>query len=201
MSWFLGVLIAGGIYLEESGVPMPVPSEMSITFLAHRLTSNPPALVATWLVLTALVVLGSTNLFAASRRWGPRLTSGRVGTILHLTPARLHRAHRWFERWGPLAIVVSRYVPGLRWAMAIACGTLGVTYRTFWLSTAVSASIWIGGLLLLGVTAGDAVGRVIAAQPWVLLLLPLPAACVLAAFVARLALSRSRAIPGSNRVS
>ncbi|HYM51119.1 MAG TPA: hypothetical protein VET65_11200 [Candidatus Limnocylindrales bacterium] len=45
-----------GIYLEESGVPMPLPSEVTITYLAHRMIANPLALLGTWIGLTAVVV-------------------------------------------------------------------------------------------------------------------------------------------------
>jgi membrane protein DedA with SNARE-associated domain len=183
-------LAATGVYLEESGVPMPVPSEVSVGYLGQRLGAHPWALAGVWVGLTALVVLGATNLFAISRRWGPSLVTGRIGTILHLTPARLTRAQRWLRRWGPLAIVVSRYVPGLRWAMAVACGTLGVEYRTFWISSALSASIWVGGLLLLGVTAGDAVAGLLGAHPWIALFLPVPAATVIGTQLIRVALLR-----------
>jgi membrane protein DedA with SNARE-associated domain len=186
----LAALAIAGIYLEESGVPMPVPSEVSLGYLGHQLAGNRPALIAAWLGLTMLVVAGATNLVAASRRWGPGLATGRLGTMLHLTPRRLQMAQRWFRRWGPPALVVSRYVPGLRWAMAVACGTLGVSYRAFWLSSAISASIWTGGLLVLGLTVGDAVGRIIAAHPWVILLFPLPAVTVLATLAVRGALGK-----------
>ena len=190
-------LAVAGIYLEESGIPMPVPSEVSIGYLGQRLRGNPPALFAGWLGLTALIVFGSTNLFAAARRFGPRLIAGRVGTALHLTPSAVEHAQRWFTRWGPLAIMVSRYVPGVRWAMAVACGTLGVTYRTFWLSTTISASIWAGVLLTLGVTVGDAVGRVITEHAWIGLLLPLPAVAVAATGLARLLVQRRAAVSPS----
>jgi membrane protein DedA with SNARE-associated domain len=183
-----------GIYLEESGFPVPVPSEVSIGYLGQRLGNNPLALFATWLGLTALIVLGSTNLFAVSRRFGPRLITGRVGTALQLTPSRVARAQTWFGRWGPLAIVVSRYVPGLRWAMAVACGSVGVSYRTFWLSTLTSAAIWAGVMLTLGVTVGDTAGQVITAHPWIGLLLPLPAGAVLLTGLVRI-LAQRRAAP------
>jgi membrane protein DedA with SNARE-associated domain len=182
-------LAAAGIYLEESGVPMPIPSEVSIGYLGQRLTGNPLALVATWIGLTVLIMLGSTNLFAASRRFGPRLVRGRLGKALHLTPSGVAQAQRWFDRWGPLAIGVSRYVPGLRWGMAVACGTLGVGYRTFWLSTAISAAIWAGGLIALGVTLGGTAGRIVAEHAWIGLLLPLPAAAVLTTGLVRLAIN------------
>jgi len=187
-------LAVAGIYLEESGVPMPVPSEVSIGYLGQRTGENPLALVAAWLGITALITLGSTNLFAASRRFGPRLISGRIGTPLHLTPTGIARARRWFMRWGPLAIGISRYVPGMRWAMAVTCGTLGVTYRTFWLSTAISASIWAGILLTVGVTAGDAIGHMIATHLWIGLLLPLPAAAVITTGLVRITLQQRAAV-------
>lgn len=193
-------LAVAGVYLEESGIPMLVPSEVSIGYLGQRLNGNPPALVATWIGLTMLILLGSTNLFAASRRFGPRLVQGRLGRALHLTPAAVARAQRWFDRWGPLAIAASRYVPGLRWGMAIACGTIGgVSYRTFWLSTAVSAAVWAAGLLTLGFTLGDAVGRVIAEHVWMGLLLPLPAVAVVTTAIIRLATKeRATAAPASS---
>jgi membrane protein DedA with SNARE-associated domain len=190
----IGVEIAiAGIYLEESGLPMPVPSEVSVGYLGQRLRHDPFALFATWLGLTSLIVLGSTNLFIASRRFGPSFITGRVGAALHLTPSRIGRAQSWISRWGPLAIAVSRYVPGLRWAMAVACGSLGVSYRTFWLSTAISAAIWSAVMLTLGVTLGDAVGRAIVTHAWIGLLLPLPAATVLTTGLVRF-LVRPRAV-------
>lgn len=182
-------LAVAGVYLEESGVPMPIPSEVSIGYLGKRVGAHPWALAMAWIGLTALVVLGATNLFAVSRRWGPRLVTGRIGTVLHLTPDRLARAQGWFRRWGLLAIIVSRYVPGLRWAMAVACGTLGVDYRTFWVSSAISASIWVGCLLMLGVTAGDAVARVLEAHPWLALFLPAPAVSVILSQFIRIAVT------------
>jgi membrane protein DedA with SNARE-associated domain len=186
-----GVQLAlAGIYLEESGLPMPVPSEVSVGYLGQRITGNPVALFASWLGLTVLIVLGSTNLFLASRRFGQRLLTSRLGSALHLTPSRVARAQSWFGRWGPLAIGVSRYVPGLRWAMAVACGILGVSYRTFWLSTAISAGLWAAVMLTLGVTVGDAVGQAIMAHAWIGLLLPLPAAIVLTTALVRLFVRR-----------
>ena len=186
-----------GVYLEETGIPMLVPSEVSIAFLGQRLNGNPPALGAAWIGLTMLILLGSTNLFAASRRFGPRLVNGRVGTALHLTPSGVARAQRWFQRWGPLAIGVSRYVPGLRWGMAVACGTLGVSYRTFWLSTAISSSVWAAALLTLGSAVGDAAGRIIAEHAWMALLLPVPAAAVVTTAVVRLVLN-ARTTPSTS---
>jgi membrane protein DedA with SNARE-associated domain len=186
-------LAIAGIYLEESAIPMPVPSEVSIGYLGERVGRNPLALFVTWLGLTGLIVLGATNVFAASRRFGPRLVSGRVGRALQLTPERVERAQRWFHRWGPLAIIASRYVPGLRWVMAVACGSLRIPYRTFWASTVISAAVWSGLLLTAGVTFGDAIGTFALAHAWIGLLLPLPAAVVLTTLLVRIGFQRRAA--------
>jgi len=61
------------------------------------------------------------------------------------------------------------------------------------LSTAISASLWAGGLLTLGVTVGDGVGRVIAEHAWMGLLLPLPAVAVVTAALVRLVIIKGRA--------
>src|SRR5256714_6943165 len=42
-------IAVAGIYLEESGIPMPVPSEVSLGYLGQRLGRNPPAVFATLL--------------------------------------------------------------------------------------------------------------------------------------------------------
>jgi membrane protein DedA with SNARE-associated domain len=192
----VGVEIAvAGIYLEESGLPMPMPSEVSLGYLGQHLRDRPLALFATWLGLTALIVAGSTNLFAVSRRFGPALVTGRIGTALHLTPARVARGQSWFTRWGPLAIGISRYIPGLRWGMAVACGSVGVSYRTFWFSTSISAAIWSAAMLTLGVTLGDAVGRAIIEHAWIGLLLPVPATTVLTTGLVRFLVRRRAAAP------
>jgi membrane protein DedA with SNARE-associated domain len=175
-----------GIYLEESGVPMPVPSEVSIGYLGGRLHGDPIALGLAWLGLTALIVLGSTNLFAASRRFGPRMLGGRLAIALHLTPERIEWARRWFRRWGPFAIALSRFVPGLRWAMAVACGTMGVSYRMYWLSAGVSAAVWSALLLTLGTTFADPIAHFVSAHPWIVLLLPMPATLVIGTTILRL---------------
>ena len=193
----IGIILALlGIYFEESGVPMPVPSEISIAYIGHRIAENPVGLAAAWLGITLWIVMGASNLFWLSRWLGPRMLGGRLAVALHLTPQRIARATSWFKRWGWIAIGVARFVPGLRWAMAVVCGTFGVSYRAFALNTGIAAGIWSGLLLTLGVTLGDPIGRLFVAYPWVKLLLPLPALIVVSISLTRIALHpRAAAFP------
>lgn len=185
----IGIILALlGVYFEESGVPMPVPSEISIAYVGHRIGDNPLAFAAVWLGITLWIVAGASNLFLLSRWLGPRMLRGRVAVAFHLTPDKVGRATRWFKRWGWAAIALARFVPGLRWAMAVVCGTLGVSYRTFALNTGIAAGIWSALLLTLGVAMGDPIGKLFLTYPWIKLLLPLPALIVVTISLTRVAL-------------
>jgi membrane-associated protein len=143
------------LYAEESGVPMPVPGDAFVFYVGHRLSSDPLAWGVAWLGFVAAVVLGATNLYLIARRWGWRLARGRPGRIFHLTPTRLARAERWFQRWGFWALLVGRHVPGMRVPLTLAAGTFEFPYRTFVLSVGISAATWAAIFLVLGAQVGD----------------------------------------------
>jgi membrane protein DedA with SNARE-associated domain len=107
--------------------------------------------------LIAVVVLGATNLFFISRRFGRRLAEGRFAHVIHLSPERLQRAEKWFERYGVLAIIFGRHIPGFRVPITLAAGVFRVPYPLFAASVAVSTAIWAGVFLILGINFG---GRV-----------------------------------------
>jgi hypothetical protein len=104
-----------------------------------------PRHLASWLIawrgLIGVVVLGATNLFFISRRFGRRLVEGRFAHLVHLSPERLQRAEKWFERCGVLAIIFGRHIPGFRVPITVAAGVLKVRYPLFAPSVAVSTAI------------------------------------------------------------
>jgi membrane-associated protein len=145
------------LYAEESGVPMPVPGDFFVMYVGRQTGGNLPLLIAAWLGLIAVVVLGATNLYLLARRFGRRWVEGRLGRILHLTPERVARAEQAFKRWGVLAIIFGRHIPGLRVPITVVAGTLRTPYPVFAASVAVSTAIWAGFFLIVGVTIGDRV--------------------------------------------
>jgi membrane protein DedA with SNARE-associated domain len=146
------------LYLEESGVPMPVPGDAFVMFLGHRLSSGWVPGILVCLTITAAVVLGASNLYVISRRWGRRIVEGKTGRVFHITPRRIERAERWFARWGPFALIFGRHIPGFRVPITVAAGTLGVSYRTFALCVGVSTITWSAFFLAVGHMLGDRVG-------------------------------------------
>lgn len=141
------------LYAEESGVPVLLPGDFFVVYLGNRVGSPIGWLIA-WLVLIFAVVLGATNLYWISRKWGRRLLEGRVGQVVHITPGRLDRAEGWFARYGVWALIFGRHIPGFRVPITVAAGTLKIRYRVFIVCVAVSTAIWAGAFLFVGMRFG-----------------------------------------------
>jgi membrane protein DedA with SNARE-associated domain len=156
----------GLLYVEESGVPLPVPGDVYVLYLGHVAAGSWVKMISAWLAIITVVLAGSTNMFFISRRWGQRLLRGRLGAVLHVDAAALARAERWLDRWGPLVIIFGRHLPGYRIPITVAAGTFKVHYRVFAPSVAVSTAIWAGVWFWLEARFGRQVGRFINANRW-----------------------------------
>ena len=81
------------LYIEESGVPLPVPGDVYVAYLGRLNSSSISNLLLAWLGIIAVVVGGSTNLYLVSRRWAPAILRHRfVHDVLGVDEARLERA-------------------------------------------------------------------------------------------------------------
>src|SRR5216683_6237659 len=155
------------IYIEESGIPLFIPGDAFLVYVGHSLPYSFPILFAAWLGFILAVILGSTNLYLVSRRYGRRLLEYRLARFLHLTSARLEEAEHWFRRYGPWALIFGRHIPGFRVPLTVAAGILELPYRAFVISVALSSSIWAGLFLALGAVFGAGVVRSIRANTWI----------------------------------
>src|ERR1700716_755218 len=101
-----GVAAAFGLlYAEESGIPMPMPGDVFVMYVGHHASQNLLTLLAAWFGLIAVVVLGASNLYWISARWGRSIVEHRLAKLLHLTPQRIDEAERWFARWGVWTLI------------------------------------------------------------------------------------------------
>src|SRR5256885_15057009 len=110
--------------------------------------------MAAWLGLIVAGAVGATTLFLSPRRFGRRLVKSSLAEYVHLTPERLAKAERWFKRYGVLAIIFGRHIPGFRIPITVACGIFKVRYPVFAASVAVSTAIWAGVVLIIGINYG-----------------------------------------------
>src|SRR4051794_40921347 len=86
-------------------------------------------------------------LFGAIIGWGIGLYGGRPfleerGRWVHLSPARLERAERWFERWDDWAVFVGRLTPVARSFISIPAGVFEAPFVRYTLLTLAGSAIW-----------------------------------------------------------
>jgi membrane-associated protein len=179
------------LYLEESGIPLPVPGDVYVAYLGRQTGGDLNRWLAAWLGIILVVVGGSSNLYWISRRWGSRLVRSRLAAFVHLDPTRVAEAEQWFKRRGMVAIIFGRHVPGLRVPITVAAGISRVPYPVFVPSVAISTAIWAGVWLYLGSRFGPSVGTFFSGNAWTLAL----AAGVVIAVVAVVAVRGWRRMP------
>ena len=86
---------------------------------------------------------------------GGRAFLERRGRWFHLTPERLDRAERWFDRWDAWAVLVGRVTPVARSFVSIPAGVFESPFARYNLLTLVGNAVWC--LALAGV--GWALGK------------------------------------------
>jgi len=169
------------LYVEESGVPIVIPGDVYVAYLGKLAAGSAPKLIASWLGIIAVVLAGSSNLYWASRLWGRRLLGHpRVSALLRLDADRIAQAEGWLRRWGVLAIIFGRHVPGLRIPITVVAGTLRVPYTTFLPSVAVSSAHWAAVVLWLGATFGRSIGSFLTGNALIYLLVVVATVLVVA---------------------
>lgn len=164
------------LFIEEAGIPLPVPGD-TIILLAGAEVSNGRASAVTVVVLVVLATLcGSSILYWVSRLGGMAVL-GRLCRFAHIPERRVDSVGGWLRRHTGPVIVLGRLTPGFRTITSIAAGTFGIGYPSFLAYTAVSATMWAVLYVVLGAVISDFY-RTVAAY----LFRPSPLALALLAF-------------------
>lgn len=177
--------LALALFLESAGVP--VPGETAL--LAASFGAAHGILALPWIIVVALTatVLGDNLGFAVGRKLG-RGWAERHGSRVLLTPSRLRRIDAFFDRFGPAAVALARFVPGVRVLGALAAGTSGMRWPVFLRYNILGAIAWVS----IVSAAGFALGRgyagaaVIMGRAGVVLLVVVPVALLAVWLLVRL---------------
>ena len=139
------------LVFAESGVLLGffLPGD-TVLFAAGLLTGAGGALSLPVLVAIVLVtaVTGDAVGYATGRRAGPALFERRAGRVLN--PRTLARARRFYDSYGPIAVIAARWIPWIRTFTPLMAGAARMPYARFLLANVVGAVTWGAGLLLLG---------------------------------------------------
>jgi membrane protein DedA with SNARE-associated domain len=143
--------VLGLMTLESACIP--IPSEVIQLFAGYIVSQHRMSLGA---AVTAGVLgnlLGSWIAYAVGYYGGPPFIE-RYGRYIHVTPARMALAHRWFERHGELAVLIGRCVPLVRTFISLPAGVARMAFWRFTVFTILGCVPWVLGLTLLGVQVG-----------------------------------------------
>jgi membrane protein DedA with SNARE-associated domain len=143
----IAILIA--VFLEELGLPMPIPTDLLIVFAGVKVAGAAGAFVRWFLLLNIASVAGASGLYLIVRRGGRPLIE-RYGRYVHLGPQQIERAERLLGRGGWWSIAIGRAIPGLRYLTVIACGLFKVPFLRFVTAHTVGSSVYIAVFLALG---------------------------------------------------
>lgn len=135
-------LYSGSIFAETGLVVMPILPSETLVFSVGVLAASNHA-VDPWLAgALALVatLLGDCVGMMLGRTVGRRWLLGRSGKVLGEKSVRW--SERYFDRYGPRTVLISRFLPIIRSAAPFLAGTAQMPIRTFLIFNGAGAVIW-----------------------------------------------------------
>jgi membrane protein DedA with SNARE-associated domain len=132
--------VVGLVLLEDFGVPVPGETVLILAAVYAGAGRLNIVLVALFGFCGAIV---GDNIGFAIGHFGGRRLALRYGRYIFLTPARLDKATRFFDRHGAKIIVVARFIEGLRQANGIIAGITGMHWARFLTFNAIGAALWV----------------------------------------------------------
>ena len=125
----------------------------SLLFTAGFLASQGIFHIVYLIVLCAVAaVVGDGVGYAFGVRIGPKLFTRKDSLLFHRD--HVERARQFYERHGPKAIVLARFVPVARTFVPILAGVGQMRYAKFLAYNIVGAGLWAVGIPLLGYFLG-----------------------------------------------
>ncbi|HET6724935.1 MAG TPA: DedA family protein [Gammaproteobacteria bacterium] len=133
---------------------IPLPSEIVMPFSGYLVTTGRFSLWAVALAGAIGCVVGSLIAYYVGLRGGRPLVE-RFGRYVLISSEDLNRADRWFERYGDVAIFVSRLLPVVRTFISLPAGIARMRVVRFIVLTFAGSFIWCLGLTWIGVKLGE----------------------------------------------
>jgi membrane protein DedA with SNARE-associated domain len=112
-----------------------------VVVFGERISSGSAAFLAMTLAGTVGYTLGSIGGWAIGL-YGGRPYLERHGRWLHITPAKLDRAERWFDRFDDAAAFVGRITPVARSFISIPAGVFRMPLGRYTALTFVGSTLW-----------------------------------------------------------
>ena len=104
------------------------------------------------LMIAASAFLGGELGYYIGKKAGPPIFERKESGLF--SKANVDRTNAFFHRFGPLAVILARFVPVVRTFLPIAAGVGRMNYKKYSLYNAIGALIWGAGLTFFGYLIG-----------------------------------------------
>ncbi|MFJ2743523.1 DedA family protein [Streptomyces sp. NPDC087440] len=128
----------------------------SLLFTAGLLVTTGKLDMPLWLLCTLIVlaaILGDQVGYLFGRKVGPALFRRPDSKIFK--QENVQKAHEFFEKHGPKALILARFVPIVRTFTPIIVGVSKMNYRVFITYNIIGGVLWGAGVTLLGAALGN----------------------------------------------
>lgn len=155
--WIYAILFAI-IFIETGVVAMPFLPGDSLLFVAGAIAAiGGMSLPALMILLTIAAIAGDAANYSIGRWFGPKVWSWENSRWFN--KEAFNKTHDFYEEYGPITIVVGRFLPFIRTFTPFVAGVADMTYPKFAFYNVIGGILWVCGLTGLGFLVGN--------HPWV----------------------------------
>lgn len=194
------LLLVMAIVFAETGllVGFFLPGD-SLLFLAGALVAShvialPLAVVAAGAFVAAVV--GDQVGYLIGHHYGPRVFSRQESRLFR--PSHAIQARHFFDKYGPRAVIIARFVPVVRTFTPVVAGVGRMPRTRFTIYNLIGAGLWAGGIVVAGSLFG---GIPFIAQHIEIITIGLAACSLIPGAFAVLRHRRNRERPGSDLIA
>ena len=118
----------------------------------HSFKGGPP-LIVPLLVLPVAAILGNLVGYWIGYKGGPAVFNRPKSRIFR--PEYVARSEAFYERFGPLAVLLARFVPVVRTVATVLAGVARMRFSVYASFSIIGAIIWADGVFMLGYGLGN----------------------------------------------
>jgi len=157
-TWVLVGLLA--VVFIESGLLFPLLPGDSLLFTAGLIAAAKSEEIEPFAPIGVLLILIPVAAFAGDQV-GYMIGKGGGTALFKDNESRLFKkkyideSHAFFEKHGPITIILARFVPFVRTFAPVVAGASAMSYRVFVTYNAIGAILWGSGVTMLGYLLGQ----------------------------------------------